>query len=161
MDSVRAGVLPVPLRCVVSVNMRDKFQQSLPICGWCLFSVLQQSGGCCRYATEAGTHSAELCTLDWLLTCPFFVHVKVVDYPVVAQRQFPLVLYTIEILQLQYIDQVFDVLVAQVQQICANTWETVEIPQLQLVFSWTSCCSPVVCNDRCPRSMSFAVHRQL
>ena len=36
--------------------------------------------------------------------------------------------------QLQYIDQVFDVLVAQFQQICAKSWETVEIPQLQLDF---------------------------
>ena len=40
---------------------------------------------------------------------------------------------TIEILQLQSIDQVFDVLVVQFQQIRAKSWETVEIPQLQLV----------------------------
>ena len=39
-----------------------------------------------------------------------------------------------EIPQLQFIDQVFDVLVAKVQQIRAKSWETVEIPQLQLVF---------------------------
>ena len=56
---------------------------------------------------------------------------------------------TTEIPQLQYIDQVFDVLVVQFQQIRVKSWETVEIPQLQLVFSWTSCCSPVVCNNRC------------
>ena len=31
---MRADVLPVSLRCVVSVNIRDKFQQSLPICEW-------------------------------------------------------------------------------------------------------------------------------
>ena len=62
--------------------------------------------------------------------------------------------------QLQSIGTVFDVLVVQVEQIRAKSWETVEIPQLQLDFSWSSCCSPVVCNDRCPWSMSFAVHRQ-
>ena len=60
-----------------------------------------------------------------------------------------LVQQTTEIPQLQYIDQVFDVLVVQFQQIRAKLWETVEIPQLQLEFSWTSCCSPVVCNNRC------------
>ena len=60
----------------------------------------------------------------------------------------------IEIPQLQFIDQVFDVLVAQVQQIRAKWWETVEIPQLQLIFSWTGCCSPVVCNNKCPWSMT-------
>ena len=59
-----------PFDVVVSVNMRDKFQQSLPICGWCLFSVLRQSGGYCRNATGTGTHIVKLCILDWLLTCP-------------------------------------------------------------------------------------------
>ena len=38
--------------------------------GWCLSSVPRQSGGNCGYATQTGTHSAKLCTLDWLLTCP-------------------------------------------------------------------------------------------
>ena len=62
-------MLPVPFDVVVSVNIRDKFQQ-LPINGgWCLSSVHRQSGGYCQYATETGTHSAEL-TLDWLLTYP-------------------------------------------------------------------------------------------
>ena len=56
--------------------------------------------------------------------------------------------------RLQYIDQVFDVLVAQFQQSRAKSWETVEIPQLQLEFSWTSCCSPVVCNNKYPWSMT-------
>ena len=60
----------------------------------------------------------------------------------------------IEIPQLQFIDQVFDVLVAQVQQIRAKSWESVEIPQLQFVFSWTGCCSPVACNNKCPWSMT-------
>ena len=45
----------------VSENMRDMFQQSLPICGWCLFSVLRQSGGHFRYATETGTHLCADC----------------------------------------------------------------------------------------------------
>ena len=69
-----------------------------------------------------------------------------------------LVQQTTEILQLQYIDQVFDVLVVQFQQIRAKSWETVEIPQLQLEFSWTRCCSPVVCNNRCLWSSRFC-HR--
>ena len=46
--------------------------------------------------------------------------VKVVDISVVAQRQFPLVLTvqkTIVILQLQFIDKVFDVSVVQVQKV--------------------------------------------
>ena len=43
---------------------------------------------------------------------------------------------TIEILPLQYIDKVIDVVV-QVQQVRAQSWVTVEIPQLQLVSSWT------------------------
>ena len=64
-------------------------------------------------------------------------------------------LFAIVIPQWQYIDQVFDVLVAQVEQIRAKSWETVEIPQLQLEFSWTSCCSPVVCNNSCPWSSQF------
>ena len=55
---------------------------------------------------------------------------------------------------MQFIDQVFDVFVAQVQQIRAKSWETVEIPQLLLVFSWTGCCSPVACNNKCPWSMT-------
>ena len=65
------------------------------------------------------------------------------------------ILPTSEIPQLQFIDQVLDVLVAQVRQIRAKSWETVEIPQLPLVFSWTSCCTPVVCNNRCPWSMTW------
>ena len=67
-----------------------------------------------------------------------------------------LVQQTTEIPQLQYIDQVFDVLVVQFQQIRAKSWETVEIPQLQLEFSWTSCCTPVVCNNRCPWSSQLS-----
>ena len=50
-----------------------------------------ESGGSCRYATETGTHSAELCTLDWFIDVPVVVHVEVVDNTVVAQRPFPLV----------------------------------------------------------------------
>ena len=34
--------------------------------------------------------------------------------------------------------------------------ETVEIPQLQLEFSWTSCCLPVVCNNSCLRSSQLS-----
>merc|ERR1712012_1319198 len=55
---------------------------------------------------------------------------KVVDIPVVAQRQIPMVQTvqkTIEIPQLQYVDKVVDVPEVQVVE------KTVEIPQLQIV----------------------------
>ena len=60
--------------------------------------------------------------LDWFLTTPGaqFTVVKVVDRSVVAQRQFslvPTVQQTTEILQLQFIDKVFDVSVVQVNQV--------------------------------------------
>ena len=59
---------------------------------------------------------------------PVVVHVKVVVYPVMAQRPFPL---DIEILQLQSIDQVLDVPVVQVQVFSgAGREKLVEIPQL-------------------------------
>ena len=58
---------------------------------------------------------------------------QVVDIPVVVQTQIPMVRFTIEILQLQYFDQVVDILVVQVQQVRAQSWELVEIPLLQLV----------------------------
>ena len=75
-------------------------------------SVHRQSGGYCRYAAETGRR--------------FPCHGAVADSLGLVQQ-------TTEIPQLQYIDGVFDVLVAQVQQICAKLWEMVEIPQLQLV----------------------------
>ena len=56
---------------------------------------------------------------------------------------------TTEIPQLQSINTMFDVLVVHFQQIRVKSWETVEIPQLQLVFSWPGCCLPVLCNNRC------------
>ena len=75
----------------VSATMHDKFQQ-LPInSGWCLSSVHRQSGGYCRYATERGTHSVTLCFFGLVIDMPVVVHVKVVDYPVMAQLLFPLV----------------------------------------------------------------------
>merc|ERR1712122_408361 len=62
----------------------------------------------------------------------------VVDIPVVAQRQIPMVQTvqkTIEIPQLQYIDKVVDVPVVQVVQVpqVQVVEKTVEIPQLQIV----------------------------
>ena len=71
------------------------FQQSSLDSGWCLFSVHRQSCGYCRYATETGRqpcHGAEAVSLGL-----FF-----------RTLRFP---------SLQSIDQVFDVPVAQVQQI--------------------------------------------
>merc|ERR1719284_1005822 len=63
---------------------------------------------------------------------------KVVDIPVVAQRQIPMVQTvqkTIEIPQLQYVDKVVDVPVVQVVQVpqVQVVEKTVEIPQLQIV----------------------------
>ena len=90
-------------------------------------SVHRQSGGYCRYAAETGRR--------------FPCHGAVAD---------SLVLQITEIHQLQYIDGVFDVLVVQVQQICAKSWETVEIPQLQLVYPGQVVARPAMCNDKCP-----------
>ena len=81
-------------------------------CGWCLSSILRQSGGSCRYSTETGRR-----------------------HPCHGAVAGSLGVLAIEITQLQLIDQVFDVLVVQVWQILAKSWDTVEIPQLQLVFS--------------------------
>ena len=72
-----------------------------------------------------------------------------------------MVRFTIEILQLQYIDKVIDVGFAGP----AISWgsvveETAELPQLQLVELWTGRCMPVVCNDRCRGRCPGAVHRR-
>merc|ERR1712135_84199 len=63
---------------------------------------------------------------------------KVVDIPVVAQRQIPMVQTvqkTIEIPQLQYVDKVVDVPVVQVVQVpqVQIVEKTVEIPEIQMV----------------------------
>ena len=63
---------------------------------------------------------------------------KVVDISVVAQRQFPLVQLSIEILQLQYIDKVIDVSVVQVQQV------RVQSVRRQSRTHGQGCCMPVV-----------------
>ena len=107
---MRAGVLS-PFGVVVSVNMRDKFQQSLPICGWCLSSVLRQSGGHCRYATETGTHSVELCTNGLVIDMPVVVHVKGRRQHCRGAEAVSLgpAQQTTEIPSLQSIDMVFDV----------------------------------------------------
>ena len=75
-------------------------------------SILRQSGGSCRYSPETGRR-----------------------HPCHGAVAGSLGVLAIEITQLQLIDQVFDVLVVQVWQILAKSWDTVEIPQLQLVFS--------------------------
>ena len=54
----------------------------------------------------------------------------------------------------------FDVLVAQVQQIRAKSWETVEIPQLQLVSPGQVVARPL-CATTSAHVDNFAVHRQL
>ena len=100
----------------VSATMHDKFQQ-LPInSGWCLSSVHRQSGGYCRYATETGTHSVNCAFLDQLLTCPLCMSKSLTCHGAEVVSLGP-VQQTTEILQLHSIDQVFDVLVAQVQHI--------------------------------------------
>ena len=96
-------------------------------------SVHRQSGGYCRYAAETGRR--------------FPCHGAVAD-------SLGLVLQTTEIHQLQYIDGVFDVLVAQVQQICAKSWE---IPQLQLVSPGQVVARPL-CATTSAHVDNFAVH---
>ena len=61
---------------------------------------------------------------------------QVVDISVVAQMQIPMVRFTTEVLQLQYIGQVVVACCAG-PSVRAQLWETVEIPQLQLVLFWT------------------------
>ena len=100
------------------------------------FTVLRQSGGYRRYVTETGTHSVKLYV--------------VVETPVIAQMRIPM------ILQLQYIDKMVDVCCAGPASSGSGREETVEIPQLQLV-SFLVVHTPVVCNDRCPWSMSSCI----
>ena len=96
--------------------MHDKFWQSLLDSGWCLSSVPRQSCGYFRYAQRHVRTVFNCAILD--IDMPVVVHVKVVDYPVMAQMTFSLVSSSdLEISQFQFIDQVFDVLVAQVRQI--------------------------------------------
>ena len=73
----------------------------------------------------------------------------VVDIPVIALRQFPMV---IVILQVQYIDKMVDVRFAGPANSGSSRVETVEIPQLQPVFWTWSFHTPVVCNNSCPWS---------
>ena len=75
----------------VSATMHDKFQQSSLHTGWCGAS-LQFLDRVVDIAvcSETGTHSVKLCILGWI-DMPVVVHVKVVDYPLMAQRLFPLV----------------------------------------------------------------------
>ena len=56
---------------------------------------------------------------------------------------------TIDIVQLQFIDKVFDVCCAGPASSGAVCDETVELPQLQPVEHGHCRCMPVVCNDRC------------
>ena len=83
-----------------------------------------------RYAQCQTVHmtveTLQVPLLDWFLTCPLLCNarctvsvVKVVDIPVVTQAilMVSTVLNTKEILQLQFIDKVFDVSVVQVQQV--------------------------------------------
>ena len=92
--------------------------------------------------------------LDRFLTCPLLCNARclygcqVVDISVVAQTQIPMVRFTTEILQMQYIDKVIDVCCAGLR--CALSVETVEIPQLQARFFLDHVVDmPVVFNDRC------------
>ena len=77
---------------------------------------------------------------------------QVVDIPVVVQTQIPMVRFTKEILQLQYIDQVVHVCCAGPASSCpvvGNSRDHSCSP-----FLLDSCCMPVVCNDRCPWSLT-------
>ena len=87
----------------------------------------------------------------------------VVDVPVVAQRLIPMVLVTMGIPQLLFIDKV-DVACWAGPAVRAQLWETVEIPQLQPVSSLDHVVDiPVVAQMLIPlvrlhRVSSFAVH---
>ena len=82
---------------------------------------------------------------------PVVVHVKVVDTPCHGAEAVSLgsVQQTTEIPQLQYIDQVFDVLVAQFPADSCEVVGDSRDPTVAARFSWTGCSSPVVCNNRC------------
>ena len=75
----------------VSVNMHDKFQQSLPICCGCAFidRVVDIAG-----MLQRQIRTVSNCALGLVLDMPVIVHVKVVDITVVAQRPFPLVQFS-------------------------------------------------------------------
>ena len=96
--------------------------------------------------------------LDRFLTCPLLcnvVHnlrVEVVDISVVSQMQIllvPLVQKFIEILQLQYVDNVLDVWFAGPAVFGAVVEETAKLPQLRRLHGHWRCTCPSLCNDRC------------
>ena len=72
---------------------------------------------------------------------------QVVDIPVMAQTQVPMVRFTIEILQL------VDVCCAGPASSCAVVGDSRD-PTVAALFILDSCCMPVVCNDKCPWSMT-------
>ena len=113
----------------------DKFWQSSLDSGWCLSSVPRQSGGYFRYA-QRHVRTVFNCAI-LVIDTPVVVHVEVVDFPVMTQMTFSLVSADLEISQLHSVDQVFDVLVAQVLQIVRSRGYCRQ----------DSCCMPVVCND--------------
>ena len=82
-----------------------------------------------------------------VIDTPVVVHVKVVDFPVMAQMTFSLVSADLEISQLQSIDQLFDVLVAQVQQIVRSRGYSRD-PTIAARFSWTVVACPL-CATTC------------
>ena len=82
-----------------------------------------------------------------VIDTPVVVHVKVVDFPVMAQMTFSLVSADLELSQLQSIDQVFDVLVAQVQQIVRCRGKSRD-PTVAARFSWTVVACPL-CATTC------------
>ena len=121
--------------------------QQLPYCGGASFS--SSSEWCIQLLfTETGTHSVKLC--------------KVVDNPVMAQRTFPLVLCS----RPQRFPSCSPLTRCSMSFLCKSSNsgtrrnETVEIPQLQPVFS-----GPCRSHARCVQRQllgrcSFAVHRR-
>ena len=134
-----------------------------------LSSVHRRSGGSCRYATETGTHSVELCFFGLVIDVPVVVQCQVHSSRsswsstsllwrggrffcsrAADHRDFPVAV----------VDMVVVVCCAG-SQFVRSCEETVEIPQLQPVFLDPVVHTPVVCNDSCLVDDTVgAVHRR-
>ena len=119
----------------VSVNMHDKFQQSLPI------SLLFTDG--LANIAQRQVRTVPNCA-HWTVDMPVIVNVTVVDITVVAQRPFPVVQFS----RPPSFPSCSPL--TRCSTSGASGEETVEIPQLQHVEAWTLLLTcPLVCNDRC------------
>ena len=94
------------------MKMHDKFQQSLPIySGWCLSSVHSTEWWTLPVCYRHRYAQCQTVHIGLVIDMPVIVHAKVVEISVLTVQK------AIVILQLQFIDKVFDVSVVQVQQV--------------------------------------------